>query len=137
MRPREGIGALRPPPRQSASRARSGVSRPRRKPRPGFARYAAPAAFLLGVTIAVLLIRSGLGGGSSPQTTTRGPATRLAPTTTRRTKTGSARRFYTVESGDTFGSIAAKEGITVSELQALNPGVSSNALQVGQKLRVK
>jgi len=42
-----------------------------------------------------------------------------------------------VESGDTFGSIAAKEGITVSELQALNPGVSSNALQVGQKLRVK
>jgi LysM repeat protein len=117
------------------------VSRPRRKPRPGFARYAAPAAFLLGVTIAVLLIRSGLGGGSSPQATTRGPATRpattLAPTTTRRTKTGSARGFYTVESGDTFGSIAAKEGITVSELQALNPGVSSNSLQVGQKLRVK
>ena len=118
------------------------MSRARRKPRPGFARYAAPAAFLLGVTIAVLLIRSGLGGGSSPQATTRGPVTRpsttVAHTTTKRTKTGSsARQFYTVQSGDTFGSIAAREGITVSELQALNPGVSSNSLQVGQKLRVK
>ena len=117
------------------------MSRARRKPRPGVARYVAPAAFLLGVTIAVLLIRSGLGGGASPQATTRGPMTRptttLAHTTTRPTKTGSARQFYTVQSGDTFGSIAAKEGITVSELQALNPGVSSNSLQVGQKLRVK
>jgi LysM repeat protein len=115
------------------------MSRARRKPRPGFARYAAPAAFLLGVTIAVLLIRSGLSGGSSPQTTTRGPVTRtattLARTTTRTTR--SARTSYTVQGGDTFGSIAAKEGISVEELQALNPGVSSNALRVGQRLRVK
>jgi hypothetical protein len=115
------------------------MSRARRKPRPGFARYAAPAAFLLGVTIAVLLIRSGLGGGASPQTTTRGPVTRTATTlaaATTRTK-GSARQRYTVQSGDTFGSIAAKEGISVEELQAMNPGVSSNTLRVGQRLRVK
>jgi LysM repeat protein len=42
-----------------------------------------------------------------------------------------------VQAGDTFGSIAAKVGLSVEELQALNPGVSSNTLQVGQKLRVK
>ena len=48
-----------------------------------------------------------------------------------------ARAFYVVQTGDTFGSIAAKEGISIDELQALNPGVSSNTLQVGQKLRVK
>jgi LysM repeat protein len=42
-----------------------------------------------------------------------------------------------VQTGDTFGTIASKEGITVEQLQALNPGVSTNALQVGQKLRVK
>jgi len=117
------------------------VSRARRKPQPSVARYAAPAAFLLGITIAVLLIRSGLGGGSAPGPTTLGPTTRATtPTHTQThsvTKTPNAAQFYTVQSGDTFGSIAAKEGISVTELEALNPGVSSNALQVGQKLRVK
>ena len=39
------------------------VGRPRQARR---ARYAAPRAFLLAVTIAVLLIRSGLGGGATP-----------------------------------------------------------------------
>jgi hypothetical protein len=117
------------------------VSRGRRKPQPSVARYAAPAAFLLGITIAVLLIRSGLGGGSSPATTL-GPATRTTSPARTQTHavtrtTPSRQRFYTVQSGDTFGSIAASEGISVAELETLNPGVSSNALQVGQKLRVK
>ena len=116
------------------------MSRARRKSRHTFARYAAPLAFLLAVTVAVLLIRSGLRGGTDPQTTTQGPVTRTAPTlatTTGRSSTPGARKFYTVQGGDTFGSIAAKEGISVEELQALNPGVSSNALRVGQRLRVK
>jgi LysM repeat protein len=117
------------------------VSRARRKSRHTFARYAAPLAFLLAVTIAVLLIRSGLKGGASPGTTTHGPVTRTATTlatTTRQSSTpASAQQFYTVQSGDTFGSISAKAGISIEELRTLNPGVSSNSLQVGQKVRVK
>jgi len=120
------------------------VSRPgrsgRRKARPQIARYAAPAAFLLGVTIAVLLIRSGLGGGS-PSTTTVGPVTHPTTTSATTTKRGSTTargtRYYTVQSGDTFGSISSKTGASIAELERLNPGVSSNTLQVGQKLRVK
>jgi hypothetical protein len=110
-----------------------------------FARYVAPAAFLLGVTIAVLLVRSGLGGGGGAQPTTAlGPVThpatvQVAPTTagTTTSTTTAGAQFYVVRRGDTFGSIAAKEGTTVAELEQLNPGVSSNSLQVGQKLRVK
>jgi LysM repeat protein len=109
-----------------------------------FARYVAPAAFLLGVTIAVLLVRSGLGGGGAQQTTALGPVThpatvQVAPTTTGTTTstTVASAQYYTVRRGDTFGSIAAKEGTTVAELERLNAGVSSNSLQVGQKLRVK
>jgi LysM repeat protein len=117
------------------------VSRPRgAKAGPHVARYAAPAAFLLGVTIAVLLIRAGLGGNQA--TTTVGPATRPATTsvrtsTRRSSTTAPGARFYTVQTGDTFGSISARTGTSISDLERLNPGVSSNTLQVGQKLRVK
>jgi LysM repeat protein len=91
------------------------------------------------VTVAAFLIRAGLHGGGGSTTTERGAVTHpsAATTSTRRGTTTAGRRFYTVQSGDTFGAIAAKTGISVSELQRLNPGVSSNALRVGQKLRVK
>lgn len=111
------------------------------------ARYAAPAVFLLGVTVAVLLIRSGLGGGA-PSTTALGPVTHpstaqvapppTAPTaSSTRTSTAAGAQYYTVRRGDTYGAIAAREGTTVAALEQLNPGVSSNALQVGQKIRVR
>jgi Tfp pilus assembly protein FimV len=112
--------------------------------RRALARYAAPAAFLLGVTIAVLLVRSGLGGGGTKPTTALGPVThpttvQVAPTTAGSTtsSTTAGAQFYVVRKGDTFGSIAAKEGTTVAQLEQLNPGVSSNALQVGQKIRIR
>jgi LysM repeat protein len=120
--------------------SRPGKRPPSRKARPHVARYAAPVAFLLGVTIAVLLIRSGLGGGGNTTATT-GPVTHpsstVATTTKRGSSTGPRTRFYTVQTGDTFGSISAKTGTSIADLQRLNPGVSSNTLQVGQKLRVK
>jgi LysM repeat protein len=114
-------------------------------PRRRFAHYGAPAAFLAAVTIAVLLIRSGLGGGgpAAPATTTLGSVTHPSTTATtprRKHKTKKPRaaaRYYTVQSGDTFGTIATREGTTVARLEALNPGVSTNALAVGQKIRVK
>jgi LysM repeat protein len=122
---------------------------PAHKSRPGArgsgARYAAPVLFLVAVTVAVLLIRSGLGGGASSQTTTRsGPVTHPStaktppPGTTRHGNTApTAGQFYTVAAGDTFGSISAKTGVPIAQIERLNPGVSTNSLQVGQKLRVK
>jgi LysM repeat protein len=60
------------------------------------------------------------------------------PGTTRQgATTTTSGRLYTVAVGDTFGSISAKTGVPIAQLEQLNPGVSSNALQVGQKLRVK
>jgi LysM repeat protein len=112
----------------------------RRRPS-GAGRYLAPAAFLLAVTIAALLIRSGLRSDHGSATTTlRGPVTHAPTTVTRRTTgktTTRAGEVYTVQSGDTFGSISAKTGVSIAQLEQLNPGVSSNSLQVGQRLRVK
>ena len=112
------------------------MSRERRKPKPrGIAHYAAPVAFLAGVTVAVLLVHSALSSHATTQGTTGSPQIVVSVTTT--SAKPAKKRFYVVQTGDTFGTIASKEGITVEQLQALNPGVSTNALQVGQQLRVK
>jgi LysM repeat protein len=114
------------------------VSRSRRKPKPGAAHYVAPAAFLVAVTVAVLLVHSGLQHHATSTTvsTSVQPTSTSVSSTTKR-PAGKGKRFYTVQTGDTYGTIAAKQGISVAQLEALNPGVSSTALQVGQKLRVK
>ena len=113
---------------------------PRRRRRPrGWAHYAAPTAFLVGATIAIVLVASALRGGSADE---RAGTTAVAtsPSSTRpkaKTTTGpNGRRYYTVVAGDTFGAIAAKTGVPVKRLQRLNPGVSSTSLHIGQKLRV-
>ncbi|EME79242.1 carbohydrate-binding module family 50 protein [Pseudocercospora fijiensis CIRAD86] len=42
---------------------------------------------------------------------------------------------YAVQSGDTFWSISQKLGISLQALQAANPGIASENLQVGQVLK--
>ncbi len=121
-------------------------------PRRTFAHYGAPAAFLLGATILAILIHSALGGGSPGRTTTTlGPVTRpsTAQVPTQKTRTvtnaqtsttattAAGAEFATVQSGDTFFSIATRSGTSVKQLEVLNPGVSSNSLQVGQRIRVR
>lgn len=116
-------------------------------------RYGAPAAFLAAATIAVLLIKAGLSGGSGATTTvgalptgttTRATQTRSTTTittstttiTTPTTSTTGAPRYYTIQSGDTLGSVALREHTTVDDLLRLNPGVNPQGLRVGQRIRV-
>jgi len=37
-----------------------------------------------------------------------------------------------IRSGDTFFALAQRFGVSVADLQAANPGVNPNALQIGQ-----
>jgi LysM repeat protein len=123
-------------------------------------RYGAPAAFLAAVTIAVILIKAGLSGGSGSTTTVGLPTTSTTTTqttatttklvltgpqgttttttteTTTETTTPGA-EYYVVQSGDTLGSIAEKDSTTVDELMTLNPGIDPTALHIGQRVRVK
>lgn len=48
-----------------------------------------------------------------------------------------AKKYYTVKSGEYFGRIAQKHGLTPAQLQKLNPGVKPDRINVGQELRVK
>jgi LysM repeat protein len=121
---------------------------PRHIRRRELTRIGAPLAFLLAVTILVLLVHSALSSGRDATGTTREQTRRshtttrqvtTPPTTTRRSRppSGPAKRYYTIVAGDTFGTVAAKEGTTVAKLMALNPNVSSNALTIGQRIRVR
>lgn len=47
------------------------------------------------------------------------------------------KKYYTIRSGDSYGRIAGKHGITVTQLKRLNPGVNPAKIRAGQKLRVK
>ena len=118
-------------------------------------RYGAPAAFLAAVTIAVLLIKAGLNGGSGPATTvgllpTTAATTTTPPTTTKLVLTAPSSttttttetttpgaEYYVVQSGDTLGSIAQKYSTTVNGLTTLNPGIDPTAMHIGQRIRVK
>jgi len=111
------------------------------------ARYAAPAAFLLAATVAILLVRAGLDNGDAttpPSVTT----TEVIPTTTEQepgtTETGTGTttvpadaEFYEIQPGDTLAVIADQHDTTVEQLLVLNPDVDPVALTVGQKIRVR
>jgi LysM repeat protein len=119
---------------------------PRLPSRANLARFGAPAAFLAGVTVAVLLVRAGLGASDGPGTTASTTATTptrpaTTRTTTQRTTTAATtsaeQRFYTIERGDTFGSIAAEFDTSVDRLRELNPDVDPTQLTIGQRIRVQ
>jgi LysM repeat protein len=106
------------------------------------ARYGAPVAFLLAVTIAVLIVRSGLSNGSdgtaATTAATTAPATTERPGTTTGTTTGAnGAQFYEIQSGDTLAVIADRYDTTVEQLLVLNPDVDPVALTVGDRIRVK
>lgn len=106
-------------------------------------RYAAPLVFLLAVTVAVVLIRSGINSGKSG-TSAAAPhvSTRSRPTTTTKKKAKSKKapatqRYWTVQAGDTFNVISSKTGVPVATIARLNPNASSTSLFIGEKIRIR
>jgi LysM repeat protein len=107
-------------------------------------RYAGPAAFLLVVTVAVILIRSGVESGhhrAVRHTVVPPPPSTHVDTAARTTTVAKlkaqAKRYWTVQAGDTFGRISAATGVPVSTIEQLNPGISSTSLTIGEKVRIR
>ena len=107
-------------------------------------RLAAPIAFFLAATILIVLVHSALSNGDSPAVATTPTATKPAETTQSVTATTEdqrpkrrKRRFYVVQSGDTFALIAEQFDTTVAALETLNPEVDPSALTVGERVRVR
>lgn len=49
----------------------------------------------------------------------------------------SSKKYYSVKSGDTFGRIAQRHRMSISQLKRLNPGINIDRLSIGQKIRIR
>lgn len=56
--------------------------------------------------------------------------------TTQSTQPSATKKYYTVRSGDTFGKIAQRHRMTISQLKRLNPGINIDRLSIGQRVRI-
>lgn len=99
------------------------------------ARFLAPIA-LAAVTLGVYLIVEST--VDQPETKTRH---RTVVVNGRRRARPAHRgpRYYVVRTGDTLSAIAARTGVSMSQLAHLNPALaaSPNSLQTGQRLRLR
>ena len=99
------------------------------------ARIAAPVVFLVAVVVLMSIVsQSGVIGGQTDPVVTPTPA--ATKTKSGSTASPSVYKVYVVKSGDTMSGIAVKFGISTSELQALNPKLSSSTLVIGTKVKV-
>ena len=98
--------------------------------------YAAPAAFLLAVTIAVVLIRAGFESGG-PASDSDTPGTVAATTGNKPATRKSTAKFWVVQAGDTFAVISTATGVSVKRIQKLNPRLKSTNLFIGEKVRIR
>ena len=105
-------------------------------------RYLAPAA-LVAAAVAVYLV--GFNGGSDGGSDSKSPAS-TSKTAGNRTSTASrpaatttapSAKTYTVQAGDVLSSIADKTGVSVEQLQELNPNADAQSLRIGQTLKLQ
>jgi LysM repeat protein len=47
------------------------------------------------------------------------------------------RSFYVIKAGDSLSTISAKTGVALPKLEGLNPSIDPNALQTGQRIRLR
>ncbi|HET8977380.1 MAG TPA: LysM domain-containing protein [Solirubrobacteraceae bacterium] len=100
------------------------------------ARFLAPAA-LIAVALGVyLIVHSAMGPHASAASHSSAV---LVNGRRQATRTHRGPKFYVVKPGDTLSSIAAKTGVSMTRITALNKSLaqSPNSLQTGQRLRLR
>jgi LysM repeat protein len=103
-----------------------------------------PARFLAPIALIAFLfaLYSVVHGAGDPQTgrdngaESSQPSATATKTAAKKSSKKKKRKMYTVKSGDTPSGIAAKAGISLEELEKLNPDLDPQSLSPGQRLRL-
>jgi len=108
------------------------------------ARFLAPIAliaFALALVVVVMLGTADSGGGGEDASGAKAPAPMTQPsrstTPERRAPKRDRPAAYTVERGDTLGTIAEQTGVSVETIQELNPELDPQALVAGQEIKLR
>lgn len=113
-------------------------------------RWLAPLALVIVAIAAYAIVQGGSSKGGTSGSGA-GATTTTATTTTRRrarpaaapghartlAKKPSGAATYTVRQGDTPSAIAARTGVPLARLRALNPGLVDSNLHIGQQIRLR
>jgi LysM repeat protein len=99
-------------------------------------RLLAPIA-IIAVAVAVYLVVHGTVDNHHTVTQTRNGANATQPHHTHSHKHSDRSTYYVVKPGDTLSAIAARTGVSLAVLEQLNPNISPNALQTGNRLRLR
>jgi LysM repeat protein len=95
------------------------------------ARWIAPLALVAAVVAILLVVKGakshhhGRSGGSRTTTTAAHGGT-----------FGHRRLVYVVRPGDILSAVAQRTGVSVQQIQQLNPNIDANSLHPGQKLKL-
>jgi LysM repeat protein len=110
-------------------------------------RFLAPVALIaFALALLVVLSSSNSGDSGTTESASERQKDRDLGSSTKKTKKRKARssangalptRSYTVQRGDTLGSISEKTGIPVDKLQELNPQIDPQQLTTGQKIKLR
>ena len=98
------------------------------------ARYLAPLALAAVAVVAYVIVHKAV-------THTHASPPPIVQTTSTRAVTSHhvapKAKFYVVQPNDTLSRIAARTGVSLGELEALNPNVNPDALHPSQRLRLR
>ncbi len=97
------------------------------------ARYLAPIALAAVAVVTYVIVHSGLVTHHTPVTQSTNLATGGHHSHHRRRLP----KFYVVKSGDTLSEISVKTHVPILRITTLNPNISPNSLQTGQRLRLR
>jgi LysM repeat protein len=98
------------------------------------ARFLAPIALAAVAVGTYVIVHAGL----NPQHSTAPQSTQVQTgTTAGHQRHHATPKFYIVKSGDTLSQISVKTHVSILRLSALNPSISANSLQTGQRLRLR
>jgi LysM repeat protein len=101
------------------------------------ARYIAPLALAAAITATYLIVHHAVANKHSSTTTPTVQTTDTVLGTSHSRPTVSKAKFYVVKPGDSLSGIAAKTGVSMATIEALNPSVNPNTIQPAQRLRLR
>ena len=104
---------------------------------PSPARFLAPLTLTVVIVAIILIVGSAGGGGGSSNSSGKTGSQTQTTGKGKGKRANAPRKTYTVKAGDTLAQIALNTGVTSDRLLILNPALDPNAIQVGQKVKLR